>query len=125
MSLTISNTAKSYPRLPYQEMKDAVLGKRYQASLTFMGATRAQKLNQSYRNKNYVPNVLSFPLGDDCGEVYICPVVAAKEAPKFSLTTRGYIGYLFIHGLLHLKGLDHGPKMDALEQKYLKQFKLK
>ncbi len=106
-------------------MKEAILGKKYEHSLSFVGAKRASDLNLAYRQKSYVPNVLSFPLDDTHGEIFICPLVAKKEAPKFNLTEKGYIAYLFIHGLLHLKGHDHSDKMDALEQKYLKQFGIK
>ncbi len=125
MSITISKTTKTYPRLPYKAMADAILGKRYAVSLVFIGATRAKQLNETTRNKTYVPNVLSFELDTKTGEIYIAPTVAKTEAKKFDLTPRGYVGYLFIHGCLHLKGLPHGTKMDALEAKYLKQFKLK
>ena len=34
----------------------------------------------------------------------------------------GYIAFLFIHGLLHLKGHDHGDTMESLERRYVKQF---
>lgn len=123
-AFSISSTVKSYPKLPYQHIKEAVAGKRYQVSLVFVGPDRAQSLNITTRGKDYVPNVLSFELDQSAGEIYICPAAAKKEAAKFSLTYQGYIGFLFIHGLLHLKGLDHGPKMEALEQKYLKQLNL-
>ncbi len=123
--LTLSSTVKTYPKLPYEAMAAAVLGTRYEVSLTFVGADRARTLNQTHRGKDYVPNVLSFPLTKDAGEVYIAPSVAIAEASKFGMTERGYIGYLFIHGLLHLKGLDHGTKMDTLEKKYRAEFKLK
>lgn len=123
--LTLSSTVKTYPKLPYEAMAASVLGTRYEVSLTFVGADRARTLNQTHRGKDYVPNVLSFPLTKDAGEVYIAPSVAIAEASKFGMTERGYIGYLFIHGLLHLKGLDHGTKMDTLEKKYRAEFKLK
>ena len=105
-------------------MRDTILGEHFMLSLVFVGAQRAQALNQEHRGKDYVPNVLSFPLDSNSGEIYICPTVARQEAPKFGLTPRGYIGYLFIHGLLHLKGYKHSPKMERLEKKYLKKFQL-
>jgi len=105
-------------------MKNIIAGKKYQLSLVFVGATRARKLNSDTRGKTYVPNVLSFPLSDTAGEIYITPAIAKSEARKFNLTYQGYVGYLFIHGLLHLKGFDHGPKMEKLEQTYLKKFQL-
>jgi len=124
--ITISNTTKKQqPRLPYEAIATDILGKRYTLSLSFIGATRAKTLNQTYRGKTYIPNVLSFPLDDTVGEIYINQTVAEREAPKFNLSTRGYIAFLFIHGCLHLKGHDHGEQMDKLEQKYLKKYGLK
>lgn len=124
MSLSITKTTRTYPKLPYAEMQTAILGSSYNASLVFIGAKRAKQLNQTTRGKSYVPNVLSFPLTPKMGEIYITPAIAKVEAPKFGLSPKSYIGYLFIHGCLHLKGLDHGPTMDRLEAKYLKQFNL-
>ncbi len=121
-TFAIISTIKSYPNYPYQEIKDAILGKKYELSLAFIGSQRAQKLNENYRQKSYVPNVLSFPLAENCGEIFICPEIAYKEAWEFKLSKNGYIAFLFIHGLLHLKGHDHSPKMEDLEQKYLKRF---
>lgn len=122
MSLTISHTTKSYPRLPYEKIKNEILGNKYSLSLVFLGETRAQKLNQETRKKNYVPNVLSFELDKSAGEIFITPAVARREAAGFDHTYNEHICYLFIHGLLHLKGLDHGPKMDKLEEKYLNKY---
>lgn len=121
----ISASAHSYPKLPYDKMCEAVLGKRYELSLTFVGRVRARALNKKYRNAEYVPNVLSFPLETNAGEIYIAPSVAQKEASKYGLSAHGYVGYLFIHGLLHLKGHPHGDTMEKAEKKYSAQFSLK
>lgn len=122
-TLTVKSTLKTKPpTLPLAAIKDAILGPRYELSLAYVGATRAVTLNHTYRQKNYVPNVLSFPLSESMGEIIICPAVAKKEAPDFSLTYNNYLKYLFIHGCLHLKGHDHGATMDKLERKYCKAF---
>lgn len=123
-TLAIASSIKTYPTWPYEAMKNSVLGKNYILSLSFVGPKKAQILNQTYRQKDYVPNVLSFPLDSKVGEIVICPMVAKTEAKNFNLTPDGYIAYLFIHGLVHLKGHDHGEAMDKLEAKYLKQFKI-
>ena len=123
--VSITATARSYPRLPYQEMKDDILGKGYRLSLVFVGKTRAQALNKEYRNKTYVPNVLSFPLDEKTGEVFISPAVAKTQAHRYGLSPRGYIGFLFIHALLHLKGLDHGDTMEKAEAKYSQKYGLR
>ena len=116
---------RSYPSLPYEKIKDDILGKQYSLSLAFIGDTRAQTLNKAHRGKDYTPNVLSFPLVENAGEVFITPTIAKKEAYKFNMTPKGYIGFLFIHACLHLKGLDHGDIMEKAEKKYCKKYGLK
>jgi len=121
----ILNTTKQDPLSPrsfFGLAKDEILGKNYELSLAFIGDTRSRSLNKKWRKKNYIPNVLSFPLGDDMGEVFINLRKAKSEAKDFEMTPKVFIKYLYIHALLHLKGLDHGTKMDKLEEKYLKKF---
>lgn len=40
-----------------------------------------------------------------------------------SVAYKNYLAYLFIHGLLHLKGYEHSSKMESEECKILKRFK--
>lgn len=121
---SITSTVRTYPTLPYEQIKNDILGTSYTLSLAFVGGVRAQALNEAHRGKTYVPNVLSFPLDAGFGEVYITPTIAKKEAPKFDMTHTGYIGFLFIHACLHLKGLDHGDTMDKAEKKYCTKYNL-
>ncbi len=123
--LDIVRIAHHIPAHPYGKIQKEILGDDYTLTLAFIGERRAQKLNQAHREKDYIPNVLSFPLTKDTGEIYICPEVAKKEAKKFDMTVNGYIGYLFIHGLLHLKGYGHGATMEEVEQKYVRRFKMR
>ena len=125
MSITISKSTRTYPRLPYEEIKDAILGKTYTLSLTFVGEKRGFDLNMKHRGGNYVPNVLSFPLSENVGEIYITPQVAKRECKKFGMNQKKFIGYLFIHGLLHLKGYPHGDTMEKAEKRYVERFNLK
>ena len=125
MSTQISKTIRgAYPSLPYEEIANTILGKKYDVSLVFIGAKRARSLNETYRKKTYVPNVLSFPLDSHTGEIFITPEVTQKEAVKFNLSPKGYIGYLFIHALLHLKGHHHGATMEKAEKRYVSLFGL-
>jgi probable rRNA maturation factor len=124
MSFTLIIRSRTRPLLPYEEIKNTILGKSYTLTLVFIGKDRARSLNKTHRNATYVPNVLSFPLDQKTGEIYITPTVAKHECKKFNLSPKGYIGYLFIHGLLHLKGYPHGDTMDRAEKKYVAQYKL-
>lgn len=122
--VSISSTVQRYPRLPYQDMKDDVLGHAYSLSLVFVGQKRAQAINRTNRGKSYIPNVLSFPLDARAGEVFITPQIAQVEARERGMTTDGYIGFLFIHALLHLKGGRHGDTMEKLEHMYCRRYHL-
>jgi len=125
MSLSLTNNTKSnlpFGELFFTKIKIAILKKDYELSLVFVGDKKSKELNKKYRNGNYVPNVLSFPIDKKTGEIFINPNQAKKEAAKFEMTYKKFLIYLFIHGCLHLTGLDHGKKMDALEEKFLKLF---
>ncbi|MCC7004862.1 rRNA maturation RNase YbeY [Candidatus Nomurabacteria bacterium] len=123
MNLTILNKTKSkLPRLPYLSVKNEVLGGKYELSLVFVGDTLSKKLNFKYRRKNKPTNVLSFPLNKTTGEIFINPNKAKKEAKFFGKSFNDFIAILFIHGLLHLKGMQHGSKMEGIEKKLAKKF---
>ena len=65
---------------------------------------------------------MSFPLDKKSGEIFITPKVAEKEAKDFGRKFSNFIAFLFIHGLVHLKGHGHGDTMEMLEIKLRKQF---
>jgi len=88
-------------------------------SLVFVGPTKALELNKKLRGKSYIPNVLSYKVGNKSGEIFICLSEASKQASNFNLAPSTFHLYLFIHGLLHLKGWAHGAKMKQCEQKLL------
>ena len=91
-------------------------------SLVFAGEIRAQKLNTALRKKDYIPNVLSYEAGAKSGEIIICPPIAKKQAPRYGLSPTHFMLFLFIHGLLHLKGYPHGATMERLERATLARF---
>jgi probable rRNA maturation factor len=123
--LEITNTTRQRPyskEADFLAIKNAILGKQYDLSLAFVGERRARALNEAHRQKTYVPNVLSFPLDDASGELFISPTRVVREAKHFDMTPAQYERFLFIHGCLHLLGLDHGPVMEQAEKKFSKRF---
>lgn len=122
-NFSVTNKTKGkLPGLPFLEMKETVLGKRYDLSLVFIGTMRSRTLSKNYKKKDKVSNILSFPIDNKSGEIFITPSVAKREAKKFGKTPKKYIGFLFIHGLLHLKGYPHGSKMNSKEKALSKRF---
>lgn len=114
-------TRRKAPVFPYQKIVDAVLP-GWNISLVFAGATRAKRLNQVLRKKSYVPNVLSYASGKKSGEIIICLEVAKKQATSYGVSYSNFVAFLFIHGLLHLKGVPHGTTMERYESKFLQRF---
>lgn len=108
-----------------KKIKEDILGKDFSLSVNFISPAIAQDLNIKYRKKDYIPNILSFPLSEKEGEMFICLSIARSEAKKFALSYQNFLSLLMIHGNLHLKGFDHGEKMEQLEEKYLKKYMLK
>ena len=120
---TITNKTKStLPRVPFAKMKDAVLGKDYSLSLVFIGESKSKKLNASYRGKNKSTNILSFPIDNKTGEIFITLKVLERQKKSFGRKTDNFAAFLFIHGLLHLKGHEHGDTMEKAEEVVRRKF---
>jgi len=110
--------------MPFSKIKEAVLGKQYALNVVFIPPKRMQELNRRYRKKDSATDVLAFPLSKKEGELYLCMQMVRKKAPEFGMNARDYLGYLFIHGLVHLKGHDHGSAMEKLEEKFCKLLRI-
>ncbi len=106
----------------FEQIKEAVLGKKYELSFAFVSAKKIQEFNKIYRQINKPTDILSFPLSKDSGEMLICKSEAKKEMIKFGYKFEPFIIFLYIHGLVHLKGYDHGAKMEKIEEKFRKKF---
>ena len=91
-------------------------------SLAFVGAAKARALNKKLRGKNYVPDVLSYVVGDKSAEIIICLSEARKQAPDYNLQPAIYNLFLFIHAALHIKGWVHGANMERCERTLLKRY---
>ncbi|QAX81693.1 rRNA maturation RNase YbeY [Candidatus Pseudomonas adelgestsugas] len=89
-------------------------------------------LNQTWRQKNYATNVLSFPAEVPAelldipllGDLVICIEVVIREAKAQDKELEAHWAHIVIHGCLHLLGYDHinddeAREMEALEQKLL------
>ncbi len=118
----INKTKGTLPRVPFADIKDEALGEGYDLSLAFVGDEEARKLNMEHRGKDYVPNVLSFELGPDAGEIFINPLEARRQAKEFGRTPSNMVAFLYVHALVHLKGMDHGVTMERTEARLRKKF---
>ncbi|MFZ2149683.1 MAG: rRNA maturation RNase YbeY [Minisyncoccia bacterium] len=123
-----NKTRMPIPRFRFLDAKNDILGKSYSLSLAFVPESESQKINKTYRGKDYPTNVLSFSLKKNEGEIIICPAVLKKEVKekKFDKNFTELLGFLVIHGMLHLKGMSHSSRiererMERAEKKYDKK----
>jgi len=92
-------------------------------SITFVNKDEIQELNLNYRNRDEPTDVLSFPLSSPdewenndipiaLGDIIICTEIAHEQADEYGHSFDRELGFLIIHGLLHLAGYDHLNKED-------------
>lgn len=80
---------KKVRQIAEEILKEKNISEKVELSLNFVGKRKAKKLNQQYRDKDYIPGVLSFPMqeqGPDgklqLGDVMVCYPEARTEARK-------------------------------------------
>ena len=113
-------------------------------SLTFVDNPTIHKINLEYRGKDYPTDVISFALeemteeevpiiGEDVprvlGDIIVSVPKAASQAEEYGHSFEREIGFLVVHGFLHLLGYDHMEKADeqkmfALQEDILNAFGL-
>lgn len=120
--LTVLRKKGPLPNVPFLRIKEKILGKKYSLTIIFCSPKESQERNLAYRGKDYPTNILSFPLSEKEGEIYISLSIAKRDAKNFDMSPEKFLHLLVIHGALHLKGYDHGSTMEALEEKLLESF---
>lgn len=88
--------------------------------VAIIGEKEIKKLNNEYRGKNKVTDVLSFPWKESprektifLGQIYICYPQIKKQANDFEVEELEEFARMLVHGLLHLVGYDHVNKREA------------
>lgn len=103
-------------------IKTYVLGKKYDLSVAFLTPNAMRAVARKTKHTDVASNVLAFPLTKTSGEILLCRETAKAQAPKFGMSQRAFLHYLFIHGLLHIKGHRHGATMEHEEKRVLARF---
>lgn len=106
-----------------ERIKIDILGKKFDLSFAFVSKREIKRLNRIYRKKDEPTDILSFPLDKTSGEILICREMAKTKSVKFGMGFKNYLLFLVIHGLLHLKGLRHGSKMEKYEFTYYSRYR--
>lgn len=115
-------TRGKLPSLPFARIKNAVLGKNYELSLVFPDRALATELHKEWKGKDDAANILSFPIDETTGEIFISLEQARRQAKQYNHTYEDHLAFLFIHGLAHLSGYAHGHAMEKFERSIRKRF---
>ncbi len=95
-------------------------------AVRIVDALEMRKINHDVRGKNYATDVLSWGLWEDgmwpgqeeIGEVLICGEVAESQAGENNWNIEQELGFLLVHGLLHVFGLDHEKGKQQWEEQF-------
>lgn len=117
-------TKGKLPSLPFVRIKNEILGKDYDLSIVFAPKKTIEDLSHQFKGNKDHKNILSFPLEKNSGEIILNLQTIRLEAKNFDKTYMNYLGFLVIHGMLHLKGFTHSSKMEAEEKRFVKMFHL-
>ena len=116
-------------------------------SVTFMDNQQIQVYNRDYRQKDMPTDVISFAMEDEVedevaiileeemdvprslGDILISVEKAQEQAEQFQHSLERELGFLTVHGFLHLNGYDHmeeeeEKEMFALQEKILVDYGL-
>ena len=122
-NLDVSNMTKgTLPRVPFADLYKKVLGSKYELSISFVSNAKMRELSQRYKGDPTHLNVLSFPLSKNSGEIVISLAAAKAECIAYGRGCHQHVGFLVIHGMLHLAGFAHGSKMESEEKRLMKSF---
>jgi probable rRNA maturation factor len=114
-------------------------------SITFVNEEKIQQLNKEYRDKDQPTDVLSFALEEmeedeveiiglqlprALGDIIISVSHIHNQAENYNHTFERELGFLTLHGFLHLLGYDHMTEEDenimfAKQRKTLDEYGLK
>lgn len=110
-----------------------------ECSVTFVDNARIQEINRDYRQKDMPTDVISFALDDEIedeilpqlsgfedvvhhlGDIIVSVDKMIEQAQEYNHSVERELGFLVVHGFLHLNGYDHMTSEDEEEMFSLQQ----
>ncbi|MEK4969223.1 rRNA maturation RNase YbeY [Cytobacillus sp. FSL R7-0696] len=119
--LTETQTKEIENLLQFASVKE-VVEEDTEISITFVENERIQEINREYRNKDKATDVISFAMEEMgegeipligeglprvLGDIIISIPKAVEQAEEYGHSFMRELGFLSVHGFLHLLGYDH------------------
>lgn len=95
-----------------------------EVSVSFVTDEEIHDLNRTWRNVDRSTDVLSFPMEEEeddvasdaaprlLGDIVISLPTARRQADEYGHSLEREVGFLLVHGFLHLNGYDHETPAD-------------
>lgn len=124
------------------------LDENFELSITIVNNQKIQEINREYRLIDRATDVISFAMEDNVeeemaiffeeddlpfprllGDIFISIDQAIEQAAQYGHSLERELGFLVVHGFLHLNGFDHQTpaeekEMFGLQEKILKEYGL-
>ena len=132
----------SIPEIDFKKLENSILrlnenqklypkNENHSINIQLLGNTDIINLNKEFRDKDYLPDVLSFDYRQEkmfdhelSGEVFISLQKAKKQAKDKGHSLKEELIFLVIHGILHVLGFDHKDDHQEMEMKKLEELLL-
>ncbi|MBO4217559.1 MAG: rRNA maturation RNase YbeY [Clostridia bacterium] len=128
----------SYNRLIRRAVSETLSAEEFtqncEVSVSLVTEDEIKRLNNEYRKKDAVTDVLSFPMytrdelfsePDDeripIGDIVICVRRAEEQAEAYGHPLERELAFLTVHSVLHLLGYDHEISPEAESEMFLRQ----
>jgi len=111
--------------------KEEGLTETYEVSVTFVHDEEIQEMNATYRDKDAPTDVISFALEEEgegeiaferpegmpimLGDIIVSVDTLQRQAEEYNHSFERELGFLIVHGFLHLLGYDHMTKEEEKE----------
>ena len=130
------------PRIDVNKIEqslDSILGyfnERRDFSLHFVSGDEIRDLNNEYRGIDSPTDILTFALNDgevfphpegqdeELGDIFISVDSMKRNASDFSVDENEELSRLLVHGILHLRGMDHKTNDFSSEPMLIEQEKI-
>lgn len=128
-NIKIKENGKTHKRdvKPYRDLIKRVfntIDDDHEMNVIFVDKDKIHQINRDYRGIDRVTDVISFALHDneecmelpeeeiELGDIFICIDKAIEQACEYGHSVEREVGFLAVHGYLHLKGYDHMTEED-------------
>ena len=131
MKIMKINIINSFDEKDYGDVINKVLTKagnitqqqNTQVNVILVSNEKIQEMNNQYRHKDYVTDVLTFPDGylNNLGDIFIAIPKCIEQSEELGHSFNRELGFLTVHGFLHTIGYDHQTQEDEDEMTSLQE----